>query len=137
MSRFAEWLTYKAQKAGKKVITIDEAYTTQICPKCGKKEKKQLNQRQLLCSNCELSLDRDLASAINHLTKFLILREQCQWDQHLSGFIDVRKLKLEEALEATFDYLGENVETCIAELTAYGMIHDSNFQEPMNSFYKG
>ncbi len=62
-------------------------------------------------------------------------REQCQWDQHLSGFIDVRKLKLEEVLEATFDYMGESVETCIAELTACGMIHDSKFQETMNSFY--
>ena len=62
-------------------------------------------------------------------------REQCQWDQHLSVFIDVRKLKLEEALEATFDYMGESVEICTAELTAYGMIHDSKFQETMNRFY--
>ena len=53
----------------------------------------------------------------------------------MSGFVDVRKLKLGEAYEATFDYLGESVETCIAELTDYGMIHDSKFQETMNSFY--
>lgn len=63
-------------------------------------------------------------------------REGYQWDQHLTGYIpeeDLKKLKLEEAYEATFDYLGETKETCIQELAAYGLIHDPKFQEWIES----
>jgi len=83
MSRFAKWLTYKAEKIGKKVITIDEAYTTQICPKCDTIEIKSLSKRKHICSNCGLSLDRDLASSINILVKFYILKQNGQWEDLL------------------------------------------------------
>jgi len=61
-------------------------------------------------------------------------REGYQWDQHLTGFIDAKALNMDEALESTFDYMGESVETCIAELTAYGMIHDLKFQKTVDGW---
>jgi predicted RNA-binding Zn-ribbon protein involved in translation (DUF1610 family) len=72
ISRFIELVTYKAEQAGKRVIAIDESYTTQICPQCGKPEYKTLAKRFIVCSNCGYQQDRDLASAINILAKFYL-----------------------------------------------------------------
>ena len=70
MARFVEFLTYKAQKIGKRIIKIDESYTTQVCAKCGLKTKRNLSMRTINC-NCGLVLDRDLNSAINIMVKYL------------------------------------------------------------------
>ena len=82
MARFIELVTYKAEKLGKRVIPIDEAYTTLICPRCGAMKFKQLSERTLKCNNpkipsnrnCGLEIDRDLAAAINILAKFYITK---------------------------------------------------------------
>ncbi len=74
MGRFIQFLTYKARKLGKKVIKIDESYTTQTCCICGKREKKTLSQRVINC-DCGNQLDRDVNSAVNIMLKFLENRE--------------------------------------------------------------
>ena len=38
-------------KYGKKVIKIDESYTTQVCCKCGLRKKRLLSERNIFC-NC-------------------------------------------------------------------------------------
>ncbi|MCK5050068.1 MAG: transposase, partial [Candidatus Heimdallarchaeota archaeon] len=70
MSRFTEFLTYKAKKVGKRVIEISERNTTKTCSKCGKKEKRKLSDRVIKC-NCGNNMDRDLNSAVNILLRFL------------------------------------------------------------------
>ena len=70
MSRFIEFLTYRAKKLGKKVIKIDERNTTKTCAKCGTRKKRQLSERVIKC-NCGNSIDRDLNSAANILLRFL------------------------------------------------------------------
>ena len=72
MSRFIELVAYKTQKVGKRVILIDEAHTTQICPRCGDLKRKSLAQREIICSNYGYRNDRDLASAINILASFYL-----------------------------------------------------------------
>ncbi len=71
MGRFAKFLTYEAEKIGKKVIRIDESYTTQVCAKCGKKQKRSLSERIIIC-DCGNTIDRDINSAIYIVVKFLI-----------------------------------------------------------------
>ncbi len=75
MSRFIEFVAYKAEKVGKRVIRIDEAYTTRICPQCGHLEPKPLSQRLIVCVKCGYQQDRDLASAINILARFYLQKE--------------------------------------------------------------
>jgi putative transposase len=75
MSRFVEFVTYKAKKIGKRVIRINEAYTTQICAKCGRIQNLKLRDRFINC-NCGHQLDRDLNSAINILAKFYLVKNQ-------------------------------------------------------------
>lgn len=70
MGRFAQFLTYKAEKIGKRVIRIDESNTTKVCAKCGKKERRMLSERTIQC-DCGNNIDRDLNSAINIMVKFL------------------------------------------------------------------
>ena len=70
LGRFVQFLTYKARKIGKRVIRIDESYTTQTCAKCGKRIKRKLSERIINC-DCGHQMDRDLNSSINIMVKFL------------------------------------------------------------------
>ena len=70
LGRFVQFLTYKAKKIGKRVIRIDESYTTQTCAKCGRRVKRKLSERDITC-DCGHQMDRDLNSAVNIMVKFL------------------------------------------------------------------
>jgi transposase len=74
LSRFVQYLTYKARKMGKRLISIDESYTTQVCCQCGVKQKRSLVERTIFCQ-CGNQLDRDLNAAINIMKKYLYLHQ--------------------------------------------------------------
>lgn len=65
---FKQYLTYKAESAGREIKFVDPAYTSQTCPRCGKVEKIGLATRWIDCE-CGMSLDRDHRAAICILTK--------------------------------------------------------------------
>ena len=65
---FLDMLTYKAEEAGKKVVRVNPAYTSQICSGCGWMVKKSLSVRQHECPHCGLSIDRDVNAALNILS---------------------------------------------------------------------
>lgn len=70
LSRFIGFLTYKAEKVGKRVIKIDESYTSQECYVCKKRHNMPLFQRTMEC-DCGNVIDRDRNSAINIMLRFL------------------------------------------------------------------
>jgi len=63
--RFLQFLTYKAESAGCKIVKIDPRNTTKCCSNCGNIQEIKLYQRIYNCNNCGLSIDRDYNSAIN------------------------------------------------------------------------
>ena len=65
---FLDMLSYKAEEAGKRVIKVNPAYTSQICSNCGTMVKKELSVRLHSCPNCKIELDRDVNAAINILS---------------------------------------------------------------------
>ena len=65
---FFQYLTYKAEEAGKKVVKVNPAYTSQICSNCGHMVKKALSVRVHVCPQCGLTLDRDQNAALNILS---------------------------------------------------------------------
>lgn len=65
---FISMLSYKAESAGRKLIQVNPAYTSQDCSRCKHREKKSLSVRQHHCSNCGLSLHRDHNAALNILS---------------------------------------------------------------------
>ncbi len=66
-SQFRNVLTQKAESAGREVIAVNPAYTSQDCHACGYRAKKTLKERWHFCPNCSASLDRDTNAAINIL----------------------------------------------------------------------
>ena len=66
-SMFRNCLTYKAVSAGRKVVEVKPAYTSQDCSGCGQRVPKTLSQRVHVCSRCDLVLQRDVNAAKNIL----------------------------------------------------------------------
>ena len=66
--KITQLITYKAKTLGIKVELIDESYTSQTCPSCGKKHKPR--NRDYKCK-CGFSYHRDGVGAINIRQKYL------------------------------------------------------------------
>jgi putative transposase len=66
-SMFRSVLSSKAESAGREVVNVNPAYTSQDCYGCGYRAKKGLSQRWHFCPRCGLSLDRDSNAALNIL----------------------------------------------------------------------
>ena len=67
----AGWATFrsilegKAAYAGRRVIAVPPAYTSQECSGCGERVEKSLSIRTHVCTSCGLILDRDENAARN------------------------------------------------------------------------
>jgi putative transposase len=66
-SQFLSILTFKAASAGKRVVAVSPAYTSQVCSGCGVIVQKGLSVRWLACPACGTSLHRDHNAALNIL----------------------------------------------------------------------
>jgi len=73
-SMFRSVLTHKAESAGREIVAVNPAYTSQDCHACGYRAKKKLSERWHFCPNCSASLDRDTNAAINILNLALSQR---------------------------------------------------------------
>ncbi|MFX0163106.1 MAG: RNA-guided endonuclease InsQ/TnpB family protein [Candidatus Hodarchaeota archaeon] len=62
-NRFKQFLSFKAERAGKMVVEVDPRGTSQECYRCGKEVKKSLAVRTHKCPFCGLEIDRDYNSA--------------------------------------------------------------------------
>ncbi|MDR0491168.1 MAG: transposase [Oscillospiraceae bacterium] len=56
-------ITYKAERAGMIVELVNEKYTSQICPRCGMRNKA--DGRNYRCEKCGFEYHRDGVGAIN------------------------------------------------------------------------
>jgi putative transposase len=66
-AEFASMLNVKAEWAGRSIIAVNPAYTSQDCSGCGHRQKMPLSERTYHCPCCHLELDRDLNAALNIL----------------------------------------------------------------------
>jgi putative transposase len=64
-SGFLTILAFKAASAGKQVVAVDPAFTSQACSGCGLVVQKSLSVRWHTCSACGTSLHRDHNAARN------------------------------------------------------------------------
>lgn len=71
---FQQMMLYKAVKVGKICIKIGRFEpSSQLCSKCGHRQKMTLNKRTYVCPECGMTIDRDLNAAIN-IRDFAIFR---------------------------------------------------------------
>ena len=67
-------MLYKAVKVGKICIKIGRFKpSSQLCSKCGHRQKMTLDKRTYVCPECGMSIDRDINAAIN-IRDFAIFR---------------------------------------------------------------
>lgn len=62
---FAQSLSYKAEYAGRNLVKVNPAYTSQDCSRCGHRQTKNLSDRIHKCSCCDLKICRDHNAALN------------------------------------------------------------------------
>jgi IS605 OrfB family transposase len=65
--RMRQYLTYKAEAAGMRVELVDEAYTSQTCPHCGRRHKPR--GRVYTCPACGFVGHRDIVGSANLLSR--------------------------------------------------------------------
>ena len=66
-AQFRTILSFKAVCAGRRVVAVPPAYTSQDCSNCGERVYKSLSVRTHICPRCGLVLDRDENAAQNIL----------------------------------------------------------------------
>jgi putative transposase len=64
-AQFRAILAAKAACAGRRVLAVNPAYTSQECSGCGTLVRKSLSVRTHICPSCGLVIDRDENAAIN------------------------------------------------------------------------
>jgi putative transposase len=64
-AQFRTILEGKAAYAGRRVVAVPPAYTSQDCSSCGERVEKSLSVRTHVCTSCGLILDRDENAARN------------------------------------------------------------------------
>jgi len=70
-SQFFEFLQSKAEEAGREVIRVNPAYTSQTCSCCGHRHEMPLSVRIYECPVCGLVIDRDHNGSTNILDEGL------------------------------------------------------------------
>jgi IS605 OrfB family transposase len=68
LGEFRSLLAYKAEEAGRQVVSVPPQHTSQMCSGCGRLVAKSLRVRVHRCEGCGLELDRDVNAARNILT---------------------------------------------------------------------
>jgi len=66
-SAFFAYLDSKAEEAGRILVKVNPAYTSQTCSTCGHRQPMPLSTRIFDCPCCHAHLDRDLNAAKNIL----------------------------------------------------------------------
>ncbi|ASI13429.1 IS200/IS605 family transposase OrfB [Candidatus Mancarchaeum acidiphilum] len=84
-NKFIQMLSYKAESAGMKVISVDERNTTQECSNCHcireGGERLTLEDRVYNCNRCGMQLDRDVNASINILHRATTLGQRGSYAQ--------------------------------------------------------
>jgi putative transposase len=66
-SLFFTLLFFKAACAGRTMVKVNPAYTSQDCSRCGHRQKMPLAEREFRCPCCQTVLDRDHNASLNIL----------------------------------------------------------------------
>ena len=70
-TKLKEFIAYKAAKAGRRMVEVKAAGTSQTCPECGQIRAKSLAERMHRC-DCGCVMDRDHAAAIIVLQRAVV-----------------------------------------------------------------
>ena len=96
LGRFVQFLTYKAELIGKRIIRIDEKNTSKRCCYCGKRHNMPPENRVMLC-DCGNNIDRDRNSAVNIMLRFL--SQNALWTGYQQFVGNLRQYRIPDRIE--------------------------------------
>ena len=67
--KFRKVIKDTAERMGKKMILVDESYTSKTCGSCFKINEKLGSSKKFNCPNCSCNFDRDVNGARNILVR--------------------------------------------------------------------
>ena len=71
MGEFARQLDYKSAWLGIEMVKADRFYpSSQLCSRCGERQKMALSERTYHCPSCQFKEDRDVNAALNLLALY-------------------------------------------------------------------
>ena len=85
LNEFRQYLHYKAEEAGVKVMAVNPRNTSQRCSGCGMIVPKDLSVRLHVCPECGLTLNRDINAARNILSLALPPARTGRLELNVSG----------------------------------------------------
>ncbi len=83
--KFQERLKYKCKVNNRKLIVMNESYTSRTCSVCGYLNSK-CSKKEFNCKSCNFNIDRDINGSRNIMIKTLMLLEMESKDE-LSSYI--------------------------------------------------
>jgi len=66
-NQLIELTRYKAENAGRAIITVNPKHTSTDCHNCGYRQKLTLDRRIFECPSCHIKIDRDFNASLNIL----------------------------------------------------------------------
>jgi IS605 OrfB family transposase len=82
--QFRQFLTYKAENIGKRIVLVDPRYTSQRCSKCNFIDKSNRNKGSFHCVSCDFHSSADINASINISQIGKILFEQAVVNQPIA-----------------------------------------------------
>ena len=83
-----QFISYKTENLGKKLILVDPRYTSQRCSKCGFIDKSNRNKSSFHCLSCDFVCHSDLNASYNISQIGLLLFEQVDVNQPIVATSD-------------------------------------------------
>lgn len=70
--QFEQFLSYKAEALGKRVVFVDARYTSQKCSRCGHIRKANRKKSRFLCGHCGYTTHADINAAVNVRDNYIL-----------------------------------------------------------------
>ena len=86
---FQQKLKYKCINRKRKLLLVDESYTSQTCGNCGNRKKNLGGIKTYNCEKCKISIDRDINGARNIMLKTLAVLQLMFIQGHDTGSLNL------------------------------------------------
>ena len=76
--QFEQFLAYKAEAIGKRVVFVDARYTSQKCSRCGRRSSANRKKSRFRCGSCGYTAHADINAAVNVRDNYILSLAQIE-----------------------------------------------------------
>jgi ribosomal protein S27AE len=78
LHQFEQFLSYKAEALGKRVVFVDARYTSQKCSRCGHRSSANRKKSRFRCGSCGYTAHADINAAVNVRDNYILSLAQIE-----------------------------------------------------------